>query len=326
MPTARPRRRGRSRSPTSTSRWRPARRSASSARPAPASRRCCTCCCATTRRQTGAIRWGAHALARLHARRAARRASRGCRRSRSCSPRRSPTTSRWRAPDATRADVEQAARMADLHDDIRRFPDGYETLVGERGVTLSGGQRQRVAIARALLADAPLLLLDDALSAVDTGDRGPHPRAPARRPARPHGDHRQPPAVGGRRRGPDHRAARPGASSSAARTPNSLARDGWYAAQWRYQQLEASLEEAVSILAEDAGARGRRAAERAPRAARATAGRRSRCCGAPRGPTAADRTGRRSGSRWRACSRRRADLRQAVHRRVPAAARRSTGR
>ncbi|MEX0623239.1 MAG: ABC transporter transmembrane domain-containing protein [Saccharospirillum sp.] len=70
-------------------------------------------------------------------------------------------------PDASREAIEAAARIAQIHDDILRFSDGYETLVGERGVTLSGGQKQRVAIARALLTDAPVLVLDDALSAVD---------------------------------------------------------------------------------------------------------------------------------------------------------------
>jgi ATP-binding cassette subfamily B protein len=65
-------------------------------------------------------------------------------------------------------EVERAARVAHLDGDVRGFPDGYATMVGERGITLSGGQKQRTAIARAVLRDAPVLLLDDCLSSVDT--------------------------------------------------------------------------------------------------------------------------------------------------------------
>ncbi|MCY0875097.1 MAG: ABC transporter transmembrane domain-containing protein [Firmicutes bacterium] len=64
-------------------------------------------------------------------------------------------------------EIQQAAKMAVIHDDIVRFPEGYATLVGERGVTLSGGQKQRLSIARALLMEAEILILDDSLSAVD---------------------------------------------------------------------------------------------------------------------------------------------------------------
>jgi ATP-binding cassette subfamily C protein CydCD len=70
-------------------------------------------------------------------------------------------------PDATQQEIEAAARAANAHDFIMALPDGYETLVGERGARLSGGQRQRVAIARALLKDAAILILDEALSSVD---------------------------------------------------------------------------------------------------------------------------------------------------------------
>jgi ATP-binding cassette subfamily B protein len=70
-------------------------------------------------------------------------------------------------PDAPRADVERAARRAQLAKDVADLPDGYETIVGERGVMLSGGQRQRTALARALLLDPAILILDDTLSAVD---------------------------------------------------------------------------------------------------------------------------------------------------------------
>ena len=74
---------------------------------------------------------------------------------------------RFGKPEATDAEVEEAARAALVHDFVTELPDGYDTIVGERGVMLSGGQKQRVAIARALLKDAPILLLDEATSALD---------------------------------------------------------------------------------------------------------------------------------------------------------------
>jgi len=149
-------------------------------------------------------------------------------------------------PQATRAQIEQAAELAAVHPDIQRLPQGYDTLVGERGVTLSGGQRQRVAIARALLSDAPILLLDDALSAVDTGTETQileHLRE--LRAARPERcviivSHRLSAVM----EADQIAVLRKGRITEQGNHQQLLALEGWYATQWRYQQLEASLDAA----------------------------------------------------------------------------------
>lgn len=145
--------------------------------------------------------------------------------------------------DASRAEIEQAARLASIHDDIVRMPRGYDTPVGEKGIALSGGQRQRVAIARALLTDATLLLLDDALSAVDTQtetDILQHLRSARTGRTAVIVSHRLSAVMDA-----DHiLVLKDGKVSEQGNHASLLAGDGWYAAQWRYQQLEASLDAA----------------------------------------------------------------------------------
>ncbi|HEY8026198.1 MAG TPA: ABC transporter transmembrane domain-containing protein [Burkholderiaceae bacterium] len=145
---------------------------------------------------------------------------------------------------ASREEIEHVARLAAVHDDIMRLPKAYDTLVGERGVTLSGGQRQRVAIARALLADSPLLLLDDALSAVDTGTEaqilGHLQELRARHKERSViiVSHRLSSVADA-----DHIVVlKHGRIVETGDHQSLLAQNGWYAAQWQYQQLEESLD------------------------------------------------------------------------------------
>src|SRR6185437_2377524 len=76
---------------------------------------------------------------------------------------------RFAKPDATDEDVERAAEAAMIHDVIAGLPDGYDTVVGERGYRFSGGEKQRMAIARTILRNPPVLVLDEATSALDTG-------------------------------------------------------------------------------------------------------------------------------------------------------------
>jgi ATP-binding cassette subfamily B multidrug efflux pump len=144
-------------------------------------------------------------------------------------------------PEASRDAIRHAATLAAVHDDISRLPQGYDTPVGERGVTLSGGQRQRVAIARALLADAPLLILDDALSAVDTDTEArilTHLRQARIGRSVIIASHRLSAVADA-----DHTVVLQGGRVAEEGTPAALvAANGWYARQWRYQQLQASLD------------------------------------------------------------------------------------
>ncbi|MGE6109009.1 ABC transporter transmembrane domain-containing protein [Aeromonas sobria] len=145
-------------------------------------------------------------------------------------------------PEASQQEIERVARIACVHDDIVRFAKGYQTEVGEKGVTLSGGQKQRLAIARALLLGAPILVLDDALSAVDA-----------------HTEQQILQALKGHRRTlilVSHRMTAveqadeilvlaQGRIAERGGHQTLMAHQGWYADMVRYQRLEQDVEESL---------------------------------------------------------------------------------
>ena len=145
-------------------------------------------------------------------------------------------------PDATRQQIEEAARLACVHEDILRLPQGYETEVGERGVMLSGGQKQRISIARALLLDAEILVLDDALSAVD--GRTEHQILANLR----EWGERRTVIISAHRLSALTEASeilvlQRGEISQSGNHDALTAEKGWYRDMYRYQQLEAALDD-----------------------------------------------------------------------------------
>lgn len=146
-------------------------------------------------------------------------------------------------PDATPEQIEHVARLASVHDDILRLPQGYETEVGERGVMLSGGQKQRISIARALLLEAEILILDDALSAVD--GRTEHQIL---HNLRQWGEGRTV-IISAHRLSALTEASeilvmQHGHIVQRGRHDGLVAQPGWYRDMYRYQQLEAALDDA----------------------------------------------------------------------------------
>ena len=131
---------------------------------------------------------------------------------------------RFAKPDATDDELEAAARAARIHDLITSLPEGYDTVVGERGYRFSGGEKQRIAIARTILRNPPILVLDEATSSLDTATERLVQEALDRLSAGSDDDRDRTPPVDDPRRRPDHRS-RPGPRRR-VRNPRAAGRRG----------------------------------------------------------------------------------------------------
>lgn len=156
-------------------------------------------------------------------------------------------------PNATPEEIEHVARLASVHEDILRLPQGYETEVGERGVMLSGGQKQRIAIARALLLNAEILILDDALSAVD--GRTEHQIL---HNLREWGEGRtviiSAHRLSALTEANEILVLQHGHIAQRGQHEQLVGQPGWYRDMYRYQQLEAALDDAPELNEEGANA------------------------------------------------------------------------
>ncbi|HAL2406860.1 TPA: SmdA family multidrug ABC transporter permease/ATP-binding protein [Escherichia coli] len=148
-------------------------------------------------------------------------------------------------PNATQQEIEHVARLASVHDDILRLPQGFDTEVGERGVMLSGGQKQRISIARALLVNAEILILDDALSAVD--GRTEHQIL---HNLRQWGQGRTVIISAPLTEASEIIVMQHGHIAQRGNHDELAQQSGWYRDMYRYQQLEAALDDAPEIREE----------------------------------------------------------------------------